>query len=112
MRKHNRPSPGFTIVELLIVIVVIAILAAISIVAYRGVQDRGRNAIRLHDVASIVKALELYKVQNGVYPSTDSSGQNRGSGGWEISSTNPDTFLQALRTQGVISKVPVDLVNT
>ncbi|MCA9336117.1 prepilin-type N-terminal cleavage/methylation domain-containing protein, partial [Candidatus Saccharibacteria bacterium] len=41
---------GFTIVELLIVIVVIAILAAITIVAYNGIQQRSRDSIRKSDL--------------------------------------------------------------
>ena len=42
MTKQTKSS-GFTIVELLIVIVVIAILAAITIVAYNGIQDRANT---------------------------------------------------------------------
>jgi len=59
---------GFTIVELLIVIVVIAILAAITIVAYNGIQLRTRDTIRINDLKSIQKAVELYKAENGQYP--------------------------------------------
>lgn len=59
---------GFTIVELLIVIVVIAILAAISVVAYRGVQERARNADRVADVNAIQKAVEMFAVDHGSYP--------------------------------------------
>ena len=59
---------GFTIVELLIVIVVIAILAAISIIAYNGIQSRSRDAARSNAVASIKKLLELYKADEGSYP--------------------------------------------
>lgn len=59
---------GFTIVELLIVIVVIAILASISIVSFSGVQQRARDATRDQDVALITKALELYYTENGKYP--------------------------------------------
>lgn len=59
---------GFTIVELLIVIVVIGILAAIVITAYNGVQQRARNA----NVASVVlaykKALLQYAADNHSYP--------------------------------------------
>ena len=59
---------GFTIVELLIVIVVIGILAAITIVAYSGVQSRAYDNRRSSDVASIKKALEMYKADKGYYP--------------------------------------------
>lgn len=67
---------GFTIVELLIVIVVIGILAVIAIVAYNGVQQRARDSMRTSDVTAVEKALELYKVDNGSYPSvgTDNIG--------------------------------------
>ena len=51
---------GFTIVELLIVIVVIGILAAISIVAYNSVSAKARDSQRLQDVATINKALDMY----------------------------------------------------
>ena len=59
---------GFTIVELLIVIVVIGILAAISIVAYNGVSSKARDSQRKSDVAALTKALELYYIDNGNYP--------------------------------------------
>jgi len=59
---------GFTIVELLIVIVVIAILAAISIVAYNGVQQRAQNSQTISAVTAWVKALKSYRIANGAYP--------------------------------------------
>jgi prepilin-type N-terminal cleavage/methylation domain-containing protein len=62
MRKSVR---GFTIVELLIVIVVIAILAAITIVAYNGVQKRALNTARLTEVKAWQKQLLLYYANNG-----------------------------------------------
>lgn len=65
-----KSKSGFTIVELLIVIVVLAILAAISIVAYNGVQERARNAQREQDIKTIAKALEMYYLDEGAYPST------------------------------------------
>lgn len=65
--KHKQL--GFTIVELLIVIVVIAILATISIVAYSGIQGRARDSGRMSDMKTIIKALEIYKINNGTYPS-------------------------------------------
>ncbi len=61
---------GFTIVELLIFIVVIAILAAITIVAYNGIQDRAKSSEASTGLAQAKKKLELYKVDNGAYPTT------------------------------------------
>ena len=59
---------GFTIVELLIVIVVIAILAAITITSYSGIQSRARDSQRAAAITSIQKKLEAFYVLNGYYP--------------------------------------------
>lgn len=64
-----RQRSGFTIVELLIVIVVIGILAAITIVAYNGIQQRAKNSQTEQALASWMKALRLYKADKGTYPS-------------------------------------------
>lgn len=69
----NKRTKGFTIVELLIVIVVIGILAAIVIVAYNGVQQRSRDSRRQNDIQSITQALELYYIDNGRYPAGSGS---------------------------------------
>ena len=59
---------GFTIVELLIVIVVIAILAAISVVSYSAVQSRARDTLRENAATQVVKAYQMLKVQTGQTP--------------------------------------------
>jgi prepilin-type N-terminal cleavage/methylation domain-containing protein len=61
---------AFTIVELLIVITVIAILAAITVVGYNGIQDRARNAQRISDLKNTESLLEAYFARNGSYPAT------------------------------------------
>lgn len=58
-------TTGFMIVELLIVMVVIAMLAAMSIVAYTGMQARANDSRRMHDVAAMRKALSLCKADHG-----------------------------------------------
>lgn len=63
----TKSKSGFTIVELLIVIVIIAILAAITIVAYNGVQQRARDSARKQDLAILAKAVNLYQVDVGDY---------------------------------------------
>lgn len=64
---------GFTIVELLVVIVVIGILAAISIVSYSGITNRAKVASIQSDLASASKQLKVFYVDNGVYPATIST---------------------------------------
>lgn len=64
----GRRESGFTIVELLIVIVVIAILAAITIVAFNGAQQRSKNAKIIQGVKLYEKTIRLYQVDTGSLP--------------------------------------------
>jgi len=64
----HKTKSGFTIVELLIVIVVIGILAAITIVAYNGIQTRAKNAKTVNAAVSWVKAFKLYNADKGSWP--------------------------------------------
>ena len=64
----NKTTSGFTIVELLIVIVVIAILASISVAAFNGVQTRAKNTARFHEINAWKKQFELYRAQEGNLP--------------------------------------------
>lgn len=66
----TRRNSAFTIVELLIVIVVIGILAAITIVAYNGVQTRAENTKTINAVGAYARALQSYAAINGAYPVT------------------------------------------
>ncbi|HMH30991.1 MAG TPA: prepilin-type N-terminal cleavage/methylation domain-containing protein [Methylomirabilota bacterium] len=66
LKKRNQ---GFTIVELLIVIVVIGILALLVITTYSGIQQKARNSKRQTDIASLQTQLEAFFSQNGYYPS-------------------------------------------
>lgn len=67
-KQYSTKQTGFTIVELLIVIVVIGILAAITIVAYNGIQTRAENTKTTQAVAQYVKAILSYSAINGMYP--------------------------------------------
>lgn len=64
----NRKQQGFTIVELLIVIVVIGILAALVITSFTGIQQKARDTERTTDVKALHSSVENYYALNGRYP--------------------------------------------
>ncbi len=108
----NKRTKGFTIVELLIVIVVIGILAAIVIVAYNGVQQRARDSRRQNDVQSLTQALELYYLDNGQYPA--GSGSSAAVGLNNLWSTTADGSWANLVTilKPYMGNVPSDPTST
>ena len=67
IQKHKHVT-GFTIVELLIVIVIIGVLAAITVVAYNGIQDRTANTTRIAEIKEWQKLFNMYATENGQYP--------------------------------------------
>lgn len=69
MKRWATNKDGFTIVELLIVVVVIAILAAITIVSYNGITGQARRSVVQSTASQVAKSVELYNLENnGSYP--------------------------------------------
>lgn len=66
---------GFTLVELLIVIVVIAILAAISVVAYNNVQIRAEKSARQSEMVAWSNIFQLYRTEHDGWPAAMTVGQ-------------------------------------
>ena len=60
--KRSIRQQGFTLVELLVVIVVISILASVTTVAYNGAQDRARQTKAAADIRNIVAAIQIARV--------------------------------------------------
>jgi uncharacterized protein (TIGR02145 family)/prepilin-type N-terminal cleavage/methylation domain-containing protein len=78
-RRRNKswysPKAGFTIVELLVVIVVIGILAAVTLVSYNGISQRAKVASIQAELTNASKKLAMYYTENSVYPDDlDTSG--------------------------------------
>lgn len=71
MTSLHKKQQGFTIVELLIVIVVIGILAALVITTFNGIQQKGRDTERQTDIKALHGQLEAYFAQTGHYPTYD-----------------------------------------
>jgi prepilin-type N-terminal cleavage/methylation domain-containing protein len=68
MSFSKQPEKGFTIVELLIVVVVIAILAAVTIVGYSGISEKARMSALASNINQYMKVLEMYHAEHGTFP--------------------------------------------
>jgi type II secretion system protein G len=88
---------GFTIVELLIVIVVIGILAALVITTYNGIQQKGRNTERTTDLKAVQGQLEAYYASNGRYPTLANLNDQPATGNWWIQDNMKGLDKEALR---------------
>ena len=62
---------GFTLIEVMVVVVIIAILAAIIVPNVKKKTDQAKQVAVQQDILSIQNALDLYKLDNGTYPTTD-----------------------------------------
>lgn len=73
MFSGQKQTAGFTIVELLIVVVVIAILAAITIVSYNGITQRAFVSTVQTEFRNTIQAFERYKAETGSFPATNTN---------------------------------------
>ena len=71
MRKLPESIRGFTLIELLVSISIIAILTTLLTANFIGARQRGRDGQRKANLYSIQSALELYRTDNGSYPTPD-----------------------------------------
>lgn len=67
----HRLSRGFTLIEIMVVIVILGILAALVVPKVMSRPDEARIVAAKQDIASLSQALKLYKLDNRAYPSTD-----------------------------------------
>ena len=69
--RQTRPGAGFTLIEVLVVVVILSILAAIIVPRIMDQPDRARVTKARQDIQALVTGLNLYKLDNFSYPSTD-----------------------------------------
>ena len=75
--RANKREPGFSLVELLVVLAIVAILASLLLPALSNAKERGRRAVCLNNLSQISKACTMYALDNQdiYFPARDSSVQ-------------------------------------
>jgi prepilin-type N-terminal cleavage/methylation domain-containing protein len=111
MWAKNKQQAGFTIVELLIVIVVIGILAAITIVAYNGVQTRARAAAVQNLVTTLSRKASAYNATTGQYPTGDQFKFNQATDSTVTNSGPPEARLDGITLTTLTSGPAVSAAN-
>jgi general secretion pathway protein G len=71
IRAPSRRARGFTLIEILVVIVILGILAALIVPRVMDRPDQARAVAAKADIAAIMQGLKLYRLDNGTYPSAD-----------------------------------------
>ena len=104
-------NKGFTIIELLVVIVVIGILAGVVVVNTITGAQQARDSRRIQEVYQIGRALDLYYSQEDEYPDPDDTGDIGCADNWDAGSIlngASDTFLQPLIDEGFLTIIPIE----
>lgn len=93
---------GFTLIEIMVVVVILGILGALIVPNIIGRPDEARVTAARADIQAIANALELYRLDNSIYPSTDQ--------GLEALVSEPSGYPEPRRwnADGYLKKVPVD----
>ena len=76
--EENKQDKGFTLVELLIVIVILGILATVTVFAVTGITNKGKTSACQSDAKTIQTAEEAYSANSGVYTAAQSDLVNAG----------------------------------
>ncbi len=98
--KHKHTQQGFTLIEVMVVVVILGILAAIVVPRIMDRPDEARKVKAQQDIRAMEAALNLYRLDNYNYPSTDQ--------GLEALSQKPVPDPPRWKEGGYIDRLPMD----
>jgi len=98
--SKRQGQAGLTLIEIMVVIVIIGVLAALIVPRVMTRPDEARAVAAKQDVASIMQALKLYRLDNQFYPSGDQ--------GLGALATRPTVAPEPLNWKSYLDKIPVD----
>lgn len=99
---YKRIQQGFTLIEMMVVIVIMGILASLIVPKIMGRPDEARVIAAKQDIASTMQALKLYKLDNHRYPTTEQGLQAL------VSKPTTPPVPTNWKTSGYLDKLPTD----
>ncbi|UGA54918.1 type II secretion system major pseudopilin GspG [Vibrio sp. DW001] len=102
MKMKQRKQNGFTLLEIMVVVVILGILASVVVPNLLGNKEKADQQKAVSDISALEQAFDMYKLDNSVYPSTDQ--------GLEALVTNPSGSPEPrnYRDGGYIRRLPQD----
>lgn len=100
--RYQQKQMGFTLIEIMVVIVILGILASLIVPKIMGRPDEARIVAAKQDMSSIMQALKLYKLDNQRYPSTEQGLQAL------VVKPNAEPLPKNWKTGGYLERLPID----
>ncbi len=99
-RGSRRRAHGFTLIELMVVVMILGVLAALVVPRFMSRPDEARAVAAKADIAAIMQQLKLYRLDNGRYPTTEQ--------GLDALVNRPTSGPSAKNWKSYLDKAPVD----
>ena len=100
MNVSAKQQAGFTLIEIMVVVVIIGILAALVVPKVMGRPDQAKVTVARGDLKAIASALEMYRLDNRRYPDTQQ--------GLEALVQRPPSGADNWNPEGYLGRLPID----
>lgn len=101
MKNRQKKTSGFTLLEVMVVLVILGLMASFIVPNLLGNKEKADQQKAVSDIVALENALDMYKLDNGVYPTTDQ--------GLQALVTKPSSpEPRQYRTGGYIKRLPTD----